>query len=609
MAKTFYKYAERNVDTQINWAEVGKGVVDMLREEDRIREEKKAAIDEASREYANVLANAPTGDFKSANEWILGYASDASQARMIQDRLLKSGILKVKDYTVARQNLTDGTNQMFEVAKEYQEKAKEMMQRYQLKESQETEAWLMEQIQGLSNFKNTKAYINPTNYTVSLAGMKEQVIDGKKVMVMETDPDKYMSINQLRNRLNIRLDRYKYVDAINTQVSALGEFQTGDIRRVAGVYKMVSVKEVLDPTNRTRLSDEDKKTITAYQEWEGNMIKAELSNGYNQLSILTDAVDKVPGTQDYYEPTFDAELAKTNKKYILLEDDGSGVIKPVFTEEQTKAATEFLRAQTRNTLDRKTNIQAQGEPQPPQQSEFAYGIGQGKKRAFDFGNMIAKFYSGSDDEINAATDWLLATEGITSVKRTPSGVSVTKNGVTKDFAFEKGGSITKLNDFVAALGRFVNAEVDMNEVRRGAEAGSRGRSLNPTYQTQSQSRQVNVDADFKAYVGSLFDAQQVTQFTDNEDAAVDYFNGIIGRIPGLTGYTAQGDGTLNDGVVISDPKGETVLEFRFDGENENQATNYIQAIADLASNLATAEQKIPLARQRFQQRENQGELD
>jgi len=132
---TYYKYAERNIDAQINWSEIGKNVVDMLREEDRLREEKKDAIDQASREFGETLSNAPTGDFKSANEWILGYAADASQARLLQDRLLKSGMLKVKDYTVARQNLNDGTNQMFQVAKEYQEKASEAMKRYQAGES------------------------------------------------------------------------------------------------------------------------------------------------------------------------------------------------------------------------------------------------------------------------------------------------------------------------------------------------------------------------------------------------------------------------------------------------------------------------------------------
>ena len=39
---TYYKYAERSADSQVNWAEVGKGISDMLADEVKIREEKKA---------------------------------------------------------------------------------------------------------------------------------------------------------------------------------------------------------------------------------------------------------------------------------------------------------------------------------------------------------------------------------------------------------------------------------------------------------------------------------------------------------------------------------------------------------------------------------------
>lgn len=607
---TYFKYAERNVDSQINWSEVGKNVVDMLREEDRLREEKKAAIDEATRKDGENLANAPTGEFKSANEWILGYASDASQARLLQDRLLKNGMLKVKDYTVMRQNLNDGTNQMFQFGKEVQNYYTDIMSRTKNDENQDAEAWFAQQVQGLSNFKNTKAYINPTNFTVSLAGMREETIDGKKVMVMENDTDKYITVNQLRNRITSRFDRYKYVDAIDAQVNALGEFQIADISKIAGLYKMASVKEVLDPTNRTRLSDEDKKTVTAYQEWEANMIKAELSNPLHQSSLLTNAIDKVPGTNDFYEPTTNEDLAKTNTKYVLFKDDGTGNFMPVFTEEQTKVTTEFLRAQTRNALDRKTTAQTTSEQQPQYAPSYVYERGDKTKKDQEMGNMIGKFYSGNDGEINAAKDWLLATPGVTAVDRTPQGLSVTKDGVTKTFAFEQGGKETSYDDFVAALGRFVDQSADMNAMRRGAEQGAGGKVRNTSYKVSGRAEQMNVDDEFKGYVRSLFDVKTISTFKNKENKAVDYFGGIIGSIPGLAGYTVGGDGSYDptsDGVIIKDPKGEKVLEFRFDEVNESKAGAYVKSLMDLAASVATTEQKYPTAKGRYDRRRN--ELD
>lgn len=385
MAKTYYKFAERSAESQINWAEVGKNVTDMLNTEASIREEKKAAIDEASRQYGETLANAPTGDFKAASEWTLDFANDAAQARLMQDRLLKSGRLSVRDYTVQRQNLGDSTKQMFEVSKEYQDKAKELMERYELGKSQETEAWLMEQIEGLSNFTNTKAYINPTNGQVSIAKMVKKVgDDGKEVMMMDENPDNYMSVNQLRNRMNVKLDKYDYVGAVDGQVEALGDVLKTSVTKLKGAYRMLRIDEMTDPTLRTRLSDEDKKTLTAYQEWESGMIKAELANPFNQLGLLTDAVDKVPGTNDFYEPTFDAKLAGSNPKYILLEDDGSGMIRPKFTESQTKAATDFLRVQTRNAVDQQTKTDLQAEPSiqysPYQKASAKSSAGSGNKK-------------------------------------------------------------------------------------------------------------------------------------------------------------------------------------------------------------------------------------
>lgn len=363
MAKTFYKYAERSAESQINWAEVGKNVTDMLATEASLREEKKAAIDEASRQFGDVLANAPQGDFQSANEWTLNFANDAAQQRLIQDRLLKSGRMSLKDYTVQRQNLNDSTGQLFAISKEYQDKYKEAVERYNGDKSQEFEIWLTKQAEGLSNFTNTKAYINPTNGQVSIAQMKRvKGADGKEVMIMDDNPDNYVTVNQLRNRMNVRLDKYQYQSAVDKQVASLGEVVLTNVSKLKGAYRMLKIEEFTDPTKRERLTDEEKQVVTTYMDWEDNMIKSELANPFNQLGLLTDAVNKVPGTNDFYEFTFDPELAKTDQKYIYMEDDGSGMPRPKFTEEQNKVANDFLRTQTRNSLDQKTKVDLQAEP-------------------------------------------------------------------------------------------------------------------------------------------------------------------------------------------------------------------------------------------------------
>jgi len=394
----------------------------------------------------------------------------------------------------------------------------------------------------------------------------------------------------------------------------LGEFQTADIARVAGLYKMASVKEVLDPTNRTRLSDEDNKKITAYQEWESNSIKSQLSSPYNQLSLLTDAIDKVPGTNDFYTPTFDPELAKTNPKYILLEDGGTGMPIPKFTEEQTKAATEFLRAQTRNALDRKTNIQATSEQQPYPVQEWQVERGEKASKNANLGNMLGKLYSGNQAEIEAATQYLLGIPGVEKVERNPGGgVTVTKNGETKSFKFISGGNQINYNDWVQSLTNWFDPAADMNAVLRGAQRGSKGGILNTTGKTSAASEKMNVEQEFKDAMQKKFDVGTLTKFGDSENSAVDYFNGIIGSLPGLTGYTAEGDGSpypYSDGVIIKDSQKNKVFEFRFDGTiTPDIANTYIKSLVDLSSKQTKLEDKFGPAQLNYNQKRNKGKYD
>ena len=571
---TYFKYAERNVDSQINWSEVGKNVVDMLREEDRLREEKKTAIDDASRQFGETLSNAPTGDFQSANEWILGYASDASQARLMQDRLLKSGMLKVKDYTVMRQNLNDGTNQMFQVAKEYQDKASEAMRRYQAGESQDTEAWLMEQVQGLSNFKNTKAYINPTNFTVSLAGMTKKTVDGKEIMVMEENPDKYMTVNQLRNRMNVKLDRFDYVASVDRQVSALGEFQTADISRVAGLYKMASIKEVLDPMNRTSFSEKDKKVVNDYFGWENNMIKSELSNPYNQLSLLTNAIDRVPGTQDFYEPTFDPELAKTNKKYILLEDDGTGMPKPKFSDEQNTAATEFLRAQTRNALDRKVSIQTSQEQQVQYAPEYVYGAGEKTKKDVDVANMIATLYYGNANDVDSALEYFR--DSVPNAKRlirTDAGVTVLFNdGSTRDVSFKNNDGTLKTQEmFIRGAGPLLAGQADINTAlqRGGFKKGASFSTLGSERMREVTGKETATNAPVQQQATSYLSTKITpTVVNQTESVAVPLINSFIQPLGFIGEETGAGSY-----IEITAPDGKTKKTFSLnDGEAKGRGT-------------------------------------
>lgn len=388
MAKTYYKYVERGTESQINWGEVGRTVSEMIATEAQVREEKKAAIDESSRQFGEVLANAPTGAFTTANEWTLNYANDASQALLLLDRQLKTGQISLKDYTVKRQNLNDSTNQMFELSKMYQDKYQEALERNQMQANSEAEMWFMTQVEGLSNFKDSKAYINPTNYQVSVGQMKQvKGADGQTVMMLDPDPNNYKSLNQMRNYMQLKIDKYDYTKVIGEKVASLGEFiDTESIARLANIYRTYGITDIADPTKRPKfgaeVTDADMKNMSTFEAWESATIKAQLANPYVTQSILVDLMGTNPKTGEDYKYTLDAQQAASDPNYILFEDDGSGRPVPKMTEEQEKVASQFLRNQIRNSIDQKSQTDTKALPSieysPYQEAQAKASAGAGE---------------------------------------------------------------------------------------------------------------------------------------------------------------------------------------------------------------------------------------
>lgn len=402
MAKTYYKYVERGTESQINWGEIGRTVSEMIATEAQVREEKKAAIDESSRQFGEVLSNAPTGAFTTANEWTLNYANDASQALLLLDRQLKTGQISLKDYTVKRQNLNDSTNQMFELSKMYQDKYQEALERNQMQANSEAEMWFMTQIEGLSNFKDTKAYINPTNYQVSVGQMKQvKGADGQTVMMLDSDPNNYKSLNQMRNYMQLKIDKYDYTKAVGEKVASLGEFiNTESIARIANIYRTYGITDIADPTKRPKfgaeVTDADLQNMSTYEAWEASTINAQLANPYVTQSILVDIIGTNPKTGQDYKYTMDAQQAASDPNYILFEDDGSGRPVPKMTEEQEKVAAQFLRNQIRNSIDQKSQTDTKALPS----IEYSpYQQAQAKASAGDKPNDKVSIYESANNAI------------------------------------------------------------------------------------------------------------------------------------------------------------------------------------------------------------------
>lgn len=368
---TYYKYAEREASSQINWAEVSKGLTDTITQVDKDRQAKKAAIDEATRKDMLTLADAPKGENTTASEWTIKYANDMMNYRLTIDRLLKSGKMSLRDYQVAAQNSKDATNLVFTISKEYQDQYKVIMDRARtigengMAESSRLEPELAALNESFANISSTVPYINSTNGMVYLAtGVPGE--DGVQQM-----GDNYVSLQALRNRVSAKIDSYSLSDGLSTAAGKLGEYTISELGKT-NFRRTGIVTDISDPTLRN-----------TYTQWENATVKEVMASDYRLASILADNMNINPRTGNQYTATYSKKEFDADKSgdLILMENqNGSGVIMPRFKEEQRKDAEAFIKGQIKNFIDQKSEKRPFQEPGTEYAPQYVYEAGKENKQ-------------------------------------------------------------------------------------------------------------------------------------------------------------------------------------------------------------------------------------
>ena len=199
-------------------------------------------------------------------------------------------------------------------------------------ESQYTEQWEMRQVEGLANFKNTRAFIDPTTYKVSIGKMVKNI---EGVYEMSSNPNDFMTVNELRNRLQGQFDKYDLKKGIDEAVSSLGVLEevVKDYAAREGGLDLVLKKT--DAKKGEYALPGDEKVIGGYKKWEDDRVKMIMANKIDLQSLVTDfSIRSKDGGQ--IEPTYDKEVFDndTTGKYFFLDTStGSRQGIPVFKQE------------------------------------------------------------------------------------------------------------------------------------------------------------------------------------------------------------------------------------------------------------------------------------
>jgi len=337
---TYYKYAERDASNQVNWSEITSNMVNSLKAAEAIRESKRQAIDDATAELSLTLSEAPQGDHRGLNEFAMTYANNAQQMRLMQDKLLKSGQLKLKDYNIGRANLTQGTTQLFNLGKKYQAIYSDRMKKFQDGTTSQLDADMLARLEGFANFSNHEAYINPTNGQVSIGKLVDKEVGGKTVTTMDRTPGSFTTVQQLNFSLSQEILKYQ-LDVLDAEVAKFADtYLTTD-----GLYRTI----------------DDVRQMKDFDLMVNDMVQTQVQIPNGVASILKDYVGG-------FNTVFNKEDQDENS-ILMIEDPaqpGSGkMIMDVTSEmgkKQKAKAEEFLRRHIDKQLGRK---ETQKEPTPP----------------------------------------------------------------------------------------------------------------------------------------------------------------------------------------------------------------------------------------------------
>jgi hypothetical protein len=317
---TYFGYVEREADNYINWADVSRDLTTTFNDINRVREEKKQALDDDFRAELKKLTLQPKGKSEEANKFITEYGDNASNFLLMQNRLLKAGKSKLKDYIYATQNVSDGTENLFKIMKDYQANYGENMERYEKEISSSAELWNLSQVEKFADFSKSGAYIAGDG-SVSVAMKTMKNVDGQEIYTLDTKPGEVASLSVLSDVVNKKINRYKVNE------------KTTEIAKAAGVYieSMYINGQIASKEDITSLKYGQDPLET--EETLRNAIADLSSNERKELILSTDEKTKVSKTAEGNE----TEVAKMYKEAkAKAEDKMTDLDKKVINFVETK---------------------------------------------------------------------------------------------------------------------------------------------------------------------------------------------------------------------------------------------------------------------------------
>ena len=605
MAGTYYKYVERDADSQINWAEVGREASGMLLEVNRVREEKKDALAKAQRESLNYIMNSPQGVDQSINSKINNFAHNLMEQKKIDYDLLTRGQMSVRDYTLKQQNQLDGTKNLFEVAKVLQANRQTTLDGiaegiYQADANIFNGGF----VEKMTDLSRVSINVNSPSGEINVGMYEDKEIDGKIVQVLGTN---VTTPNMLLGMVAQRIPTFYTDEETTNMVKSFGTKKAAlyDAATTAGAG---TISEYLGPNYLASITDPVAKQIAADFNKSIDLVVASKiggpSDSYNLMGVITADLGKY-GADDF---TYDIEEAKKDKNKILVKINQSTHQmdldeKGPNYERMKKEATDFVRNQIILKLDEEKTIsttpqnQLQETAMQRAKAENMYRPRTSEENdqqsveqdAENFARNLAYAQTGTDEQ-KASSFAYFRSKGA-DIRSNPAGQPagnyiMTKNGL---IAFEsKGDVFSQSRGLAGALLKAttppntngIPEEMVLNKVRGFVK----GKKFNTTYSGTGAT--IDIEGEVKKKITKATDVSLFTK--QNSTKTANAIKKQIGKIKGIIIKAEGGGWNKGNKITISKP-GAPILIIN-SNESGTTAADQSKDLNDwLEANLTDAE--------------------
>jgi len=323
---SYYKYAKRGADTRVDWSAISTNLVKTLKDQEADRETQRQEIDKESVAVGKRLADAPQGANKAASTWILNASADAAQLMMTQNRLLKSGIVDPRDFTINRQNVDNSFAALKTIADTANKESELTMKRINAGEGQpksmQFEGVAAQRVNDFQNFSKTRVFWNPDDGVASIGILND-------LGTLSDNPADFSTIEGAVNQMQARYDKIEYTPSLQKWADSLGE----NIQ----VVNKNGVLTVSDPSGG-ELDEKTRKEVMASLD---DTLSSLMVNDIHTLSMAEDL--GLVTADDYDLGSEDTSWGAEESRKVGVTTQNDGILFPKSNDALNEAVREKLR--------------------------------------------------------------------------------------------------------------------------------------------------------------------------------------------------------------------------------------------------------------------------